>query len=175
MVTEAGVTSHAALRPRRDSATRLLQPRSTVQQPAARIHLRRAAVDTPSSSRCTRFADCDVDAELNLVMPPRPRLCADRPPTTFRDACGSIVAAAGSCALRGCMGARAAQALGLRLLRHVLCGATSSEHIPRVTTVESQPDSNAVTRHAPRAATSAALCGESRGGACKVHPCQYST
>ena len=49
------------------------------------------------------------------------------------------------CAHRGCMGARTALSLGVRLLRVVLCGAASSEHVSHVTTVESRPDWNAVT------------------------------
>eukprot|EP00966_Prymnesium_polylepis_P055404 1281259-Prymnesium_polylepis.1 len=42
MVTEVGGTSHAALRPRCDSATRLLQPRST------------AGCRNPSATSCRR-------------------------------------------------------------------------------------------------------------------------
>eukprot|EP00966_Prymnesium_polylepis_P140512 3245446-Prymnesium_polylepis.1 len=64
-------------------------------------------------------------------MPPRPRSCADRPPTSFLGARGSLVAAAGLCALHGCMGARAVLALGVRLLRLILRGTASSEHVLR--------------------------------------------
>jgi len=86
-------------------------------------------------------------AECNMIMPvtPRARPCADRCPATCLRACGSIVAAAGMCALRGCMGARAAQTLGLRLLRLVLCGAASSEHVSHAWMLGSGPHSDAVT------------------------------
>ena len=87
----------------------------------------------------------DAGGELNMTMPPRPRSCADRPPTSLLGACGSAVAAGGMSAQRGGMGACAAQAVAVRLPRLLLVGAASHEHVLHVRTPAAWSESIAET------------------------------
>eukprot|EP00966_Prymnesium_polylepis_P067060 1556895-Prymnesium_polylepis.1 len=64
-------------------------------------------------------------------MSQRPRACADWLRMSCLGARGSAVAAGSTLALRGCMGACAAQALAMRLPRLMLCGAASNVHVLR--------------------------------------------
>ena len=93
----------------------------------------------------TRSGASDAGGELNMTMPPRPRSCADRPPTSLLGACGSAVAAGGMSAQRGGMGACAAQAVAVRLPRLLLVGAASHEHVLHVRTPAAWSESIAET------------------------------
>ena len=77
------------------------------------------------------FGDGDIGGELTVTMPQRPRACADWLRMSCLGARGSAVAAGSTLALRGCMGACAAQALAMRLPRLMLCGAASNVHVLR--------------------------------------------
>eukprot|EP00966_Prymnesium_polylepis_P005590 127952-Prymnesium_polylepis.2 len=95
--SEVGCTSHAAVRPHapwpcRDSAGRHSIPCSHGPQRAARIHLRRAAVDACSINTAAAGASVFGAAtsparrcELRCSVPPRSRACAlmHRPPMMY--------------------------------------------------------------------------------------------
>ena len=128
---------HAAIR-QLDSCTATVHGR-------ARIELRRAAVDAPSSRWCTRFADCDAEQRAACKMHSGGRACAHRTPMTFLHACGPAVAAGSTLALHGRMGACEAQALAVRLPRLLLVGAASHEHVLHVRTPAAWSESIAET------------------------------
>ena len=141
-MTEAGVR---LTRPCGHAATRLLDGDNLHARGRVPVQVGHRSVNALEQKVYTRSGASDAGGELNMTMPPRPRSCADRPPTSLLGACGSAVAAGGMSAQRGGMGACAAQAVAVRLPRLLLVGAASHEHVLHVRTTATWSKSTAET------------------------------
>ena len=87
------------------AATRLLDGDNLHARGRVPIQVGHRSVNVLEKKVYTRSSASDAGGELNMTMPPRPRSCADRPPTSLLGACGSAVAAGGMSAQRGAVGA----------------------------------------------------------------------